>query len=78
MTSPKTILPSGSFAAQGHPYLDPINATVSIFHRAQYLQVPLEEPLGVYCSDRTTSTPYSFNIANAIVRRVMQQACKLA
>jgi hypothetical protein len=65
------------FRRTGHPYLDPVDASVSIFRRAHSLRVPSDEPLGVYCSDRTASTPYSF-IADAIVKRVMQQACKLA
>jgi hypothetical protein len=54
--------------------MDPIDACISIFRRAQYLAVPLEEPLGVY---RANSKSYSF-IANSIVKRIMQQACRLA
>jgi hypothetical protein len=54
--------------------LDPIDACVSIFRRAQYLRLPLEEPLGAYSSNKKS---YSF-LADAIVKRVMQQACRLA
>jgi hypothetical protein len=62
------------FRSTGHHYLDPIDACVSIFRRAQYLRVPEEEPLGVFSSD---SKSYSF-IADSIVKRVMQKSCRLA
>jgi hypothetical protein len=62
------------FRSSGHPYLDPIDACVSIFRRAQYLRVPSDEPLGVYSSNPSS---YSF-IADTVVKRVMQQACRLA
>ncbi len=59
----------------GHPpYLDPIDACVSIFRRAHYLSVPPEEPLGVYTLSLGS---YSF-LADTIVKRVMQRACRLA
>jgi hypothetical protein len=70
----KTNFTIRKFRGTGHNYIDPIDASVSIFRRAQYLKVPLEEPLGVYSS---SGSSYSF-ISDGIVKRVMQHSCILA
>jgi hypothetical protein len=46
------------YSVSSDPILDPVNAAVSILHRADALQVPMLEPVGVYCNH--TSGQYSF------------------
>jgi hypothetical protein len=62
------------FCSTFHRYMDPIDECVSIFRCTQYLQVHLDEPLGVY---RSESTSYSF-LTDTIVKQIMRQACCLA
>jgi hypothetical protein len=59
------------FRSVDHLYLDPIDACVSIFRRAQYLRVPSAEPLGVFS---TTPSSYRFIHATSVCR-IMRQAC---
>ena len=43
------------FSLSSDPVLDPVNAVVSIFHRATLLLVPQWEPIGVYGTSPSSS-----------------------
>jgi hypothetical protein len=62
------------FQVLDHPIFNPVDAIVSIFRRAQYLRVPMNEPLGVF---RAQSSSYQF-IKDTTVCKVMRHACCLA
>jgi hypothetical protein len=63
------------FRSLDHPFLDPVDASVSILRRAQLLKVPPEEPLGVFTS--SISIPFTF-ITATTVTQVMHHACIIA
>jgi hypothetical protein len=60
------------FRSLDHPFLDPVDASVSILRRAQLLCVPSDEPIGVFSSN--ISVPFSF-VTAATVTKVMHHAC---
>ena len=59
------------YARTGHPFLDPVDAAVSIIHRADLLQVPDNEPIGVLAGTRY---PYLF-LRDKHVCEEMRNAC---
>jgi hypothetical protein len=63
------------FRSLDHPFLDPVDAGVSILRRAHLLRVPLDEPLGVYASPLSSS--FSFITAKTVTE-VMHHACVVA
>jgi hypothetical protein len=60
------------FSSLAHPFLDPVNAGVSIIRRAQFLCVPAYKPIKVF--QTPSATEFSF-ITATIVTDVMQHAC---
>jgi hypothetical protein len=62
------------FSRTADAILDPVDAAVSIIHRADILRVPLSMPLGIYSRDSTT---YIF-LRDYHIRDVMRGMCILA
>jgi hypothetical protein len=60
------------FSSLDHPFLDQVDASVSILRRAHLLRVPSAEPLGVFTS--SFSVPFTF-ITATTVTQVMHHAC---
>jgi hypothetical protein len=63
------------FRSLNHSFLDPVDAGVSILHRAHILRVPLDEPLGVFSLPQSKS--FSFITAKTVTD-VMHHACIVA
>jgi hypothetical protein len=62
------------FLLTGHPIFDPVDAGVSIIHRANLMGVPFDEPIGVWRPTVTSPFPYQF-VKDSDVSRVMRDAC---
>ena len=65
------------FRKMGHPILCPVKAAISILYRAQLLQVPLHEPIGMFCQqDRKVcfKTGYTY-LLNTDVTNEMPTTC---
>jgi hypothetical protein len=62
------------FQTLDHPIFNPVDAIVSIFRRANVLQIPPEEPLGVFSTHPRT---YKF-IKDTSVCKIMRHACRKA
>jgi hypothetical protein len=62
------------FRSLDHPFLDLVNTGVSILQRAQLLQVPSIEPLGVFSA---TLGSYLFVTASTVTS-IMHHACVVA
>jgi hypothetical protein len=63
------------FLSNSQPIFDPVDAGVSLIHRANLLGVPFDEPIGVWRSAITNPTlPYRF-IRDTDVTHIMRDAC---
>jgi hypothetical protein len=62
------------FSRTGDAILDPVDAAVSILHRADILRVPSSMPVGIYSKD---SSAYTF-LRDYHIKKVMRSMCVLA
>jgi hypothetical protein len=62
------------FLLNAHPIFDPVDAGVSIIHRANLMEVSFLEPIGVWRPSATTTLPYRF-VRDSDVSRIMREAC---
>jgi hypothetical protein len=62
------------FLLNAHPNFDPVDAGVSIIHRANLLGVPLDEPIGAWRPSVRATLPYRF-VRDSDVSRIMREAC---
>ena len=62
------------FMLNQHPIFDPVDAGVSIIHRANLMGVPFDEPIGVWSPSVTIPFQYRF-IRDSDVSRIMRDAC---
>jgi hypothetical protein len=62
------------FLLNAHPIFDPVDAGVSIIHRANLIGVPCDEPIGVWRPSTTTTISYRF-VKDSDVSRIMREAC---
>jgi hypothetical protein len=62
------------FLLNAHPIFDPVDAAVSIIHRANLLGVPFDEPIGVWRPSAATTYPYRF-VRDSDVSSIMREAC---
>jgi hypothetical protein len=65
------------FLLTAHPIFDPVDAAVSIIHRANLMGVPFDEPIGVWSPSVTIPFPYRF-VRDSDVSRIMREACEHA
>ena len=63
------------FCALEHIFFNPVDAAVSIIHRAHILGVPADEPIGVF--KNSFATPFAFITAKTVTD-VMHHACETA
>ena len=62
------------FMLNQHPIFDPVDAGVSIIHRANLMGVPFDEPIGVWSPSVTIPLQYRF-VRDSDVSRIMRDAC---
>jgi hypothetical protein len=65
------------FLSNSQPIFDPVDAGVSIIHRANLLGVPIDAPIGVWRRPVQAILPYRF-VRDVDVTRVMRDACEHA
>lgn len=63
------------YCCTGHKIYDPVDAAISILRRADYLQVPFNEPIGVVSNlSPSVATPYRF-LRDSHITKIMRAAC---
>jgi hypothetical protein len=61
------------FLLNAHPNFDPVDAGVSIIHRANLLGVPLDEPIGAWRPSVRATLPYRF-VGDSDVSRIIARS----
>ena len=63
------------YGRTSHPIFCPVDAALSIFHRANTLNVPFNEPVGVIGSSGSTTSPGYRFMKDRDITTVMRKAC---